>query len=148
MAMTRRWLPGLLALATFLPAQRALAQYTGEIVVCTDGRSPDACRATQIPADPNTGVVTWSRSLGSTLCFGVGIVPQDTDCNFFGNSYNGFDCHQIQDIFFARVAAGLDLAIGCGDIAPLDDGNYSAQATRNNCFDDTAVCGNFVLVTP
>jgi hypothetical protein len=91
--------------------------------------------------------VFWSRAFGSTLCAGVGIVPQDSDCTFFGDSYNGFDCQRVQDVFGARVRAGDDLAIGCGDVSPLPDGNYSAQATRSSCFDDVPVCGNFVLVT-
>ena len=128
---------------------RAMAQYTGEFVICTDGSSPDNCRATALPPD-ETGVITWGRDLGNNLCAGVGIVPQDTDCVFFGNSFREFDCTRTQDVFGARVPAGIDLAIACGDVSPLPNGNYSAMATRNNCFDDVGVCQNWVLtdITP
>jgi hypothetical protein len=90
----------------------------------------------------------WLLNLGGSA--GVGFVPQDTECIFFGNSFNGFDCQRTQDIFGARVPAGLDLAIACGDVSPLPNGNYSAMATRNNCFQDVGVCQNFILtdITP
>src|SRR5215831_9000961 len=104
-----------LVLMMVLSGSIAMAQYTGEFVICTDGSSPDNCRGSQIPPDPNTGIVTWSRGLGSTLCVGVGIVPQDSDCTFLGDSYNGFDCQRVQDVFGARVSAGVDMAIACGD---------------------------------
>jgi hypothetical protein len=134
-----------LLLSLVLAGAPAMAQYTGEFVICTDGSSPDNCRATQIfPGED--GVVVWGRDLGSRLCAGVGFVPQETDCVFTGDSFNGFDCFRIQDIFGARVPAGLDLAIACGDVSPLPDGNYSAMATRSSCFDDVGVCQNFTLV--
>ncbi len=128
----------------------ALAQYTGEFVICTDGRSPDNCRATALPADPDTGVVVWGRDLGSSLCAGVGFVPQDTDCFFTGESFNGFGCTRGQDTFRALVPAGLDLAVACGDVSPLPNGNYSAMAIGSTCFADVGVCQNFVLtdITP
>jgi hypothetical protein len=138
------------ATVVLLFGANARAQYTGEFVICTDGSSPDNCRATALPADPDTGVITWGRDLGSTLCAGVGFVPQDSDCLFTGESFNGFDCTRVQDVFGARVPAGLDLAIACGDISPLPNGNYSAMAIRSSCFDDVGVCQNFVLtdITP
>ena len=142
-------LPSLAAMAVVLASAPAMAQYTGEFVICTNGTSADNCRATALPID-DSGIVTWGRDLGSNLCAGVGFVPQDTDCTFFGNSFNGFDCHSTQDVFGARVPAGGDMAIACGTIEPLPNGNYSAMATRNNCFDDVGVCQNFILtdITP
>ncbi len=150
MSTTRFLRLSALAASTLLLASApVMAQYTGEFVICTDGSNPDNCRATALTPD-ETGVITWGRDLGSNLCAGVGFVPQDTECIFFGNSFNGFDCQRTQDIFGARVPAGLDLAIACGDVSPLPNGNYSAMATRNNCFQDVGVCQNFILtdITP
>ncbi len=149
MSITRFLCLSALAASTLLASAPVMAQYTGEFVICTDGSNPDNCRATALTPD-ETGVITWGRDLGSSLCAGVGFVPQDTECIFFGNSFNGFDCQRTQDIFGARVPAGLDLAIACGDVSPLPNGNYSAMATRNNCFEDVGVCQNFILtdITP
>jgi len=150
MSITRLFcLPAVAAVTVVLASFAARAQYTGEFVICTDGRSADNCRATALTPD-ESGVITWGRDLGSSLCAGVGFVPQDTDCTFFGDSFREFDCRQVQDVFGARVPAGGDLAIACGDVSPLPNGNYSAMATRNNCFDDVGVCQNFVLtdITP
>src|SRR6516164_7556062 len=142
-------LRGLLLLSFVLAAAPALAQYTGEFVICTDGSSADNCRATALPVQDD-GTIIWGRDLGNTLCAGVGFVPQDVDCFFTGDSFNGFGCLRIQDVFGARVLAGGDMAIACGDIGPLPNGNYSAMATRASCFDDVGVCQNFILtdVTP
>lgn len=142
-------LSALAASALLIASAPAMAQYTGEFVICTDGSSPDNCRATALTPD-ETGVITWGRNLGSILCAGVGFVPQDTDCTFFGNSFREFDCTTTQDVFAARVPAGIDLAIACGDVSPLPNGNYSAMATRNNCFEDVGVCQNWILtdITP
>ncbi len=137
------------ALTVCFVAQGAMAQFTGEFVICTDGSSIDNCRASALPAD-ELGIVTWGRDLGSTLCAGVGFVPQDTDCTFGGNSFNGFGCVRTQDFFGARAPAGADLAIACGDIEPLPNGEYSAQALRSSCFVDQSICQPFVLtdITP
>lgn len=124
--------------------QSAAAQYTGEFIICTDGSSADACRNSALPPDDD-GTITWFRGFGFNLCAGVGIVPQDTDCNFFGNSYQGFDCTTIQDRFFARAPAGSDLAFACGDVSPLPDGQYSLGTTGNTCFDEAFLCQNFIL---
>ena len=124
--------------------QSAKAQYTGEFIICTDGSSADACRNSALPPDDD-GTITWSRSFGFNLCAAVGFVPQDTDCIFFGDSYRGFDCTAFQDRFAARALAGSDLAIACGDVSPLDDGQYSLGTTNNTCFDDVNLCQNFIL---
>ena len=140
---------GLLSLTILLTSAPAAAQYTGEFVICTDGSSADNCRATALPVQDD-GTIIWGRDLGSTLCAGVGFVPQDVDCFFTGDSFNGFGCLRIQDVFGARVPAGGDMAIACGDVSPLPNGNYSAMATRASCFDDVGVCQNWILtdVTP
>ncbi len=124
--------------------QSAMAQYTGEFIICTDGSSADACRKSALPPDDN-GVVTWFRDFGFNLCAGVGFVPQEQECRFFGDSYRGFDCTVIQDRFFARAPAGADLAFACGDVDPLDDGFYSLGTTNNDCFDDVNLCQPFIL---
>jgi hypothetical protein len=124
--------------------QSARAQYTGEFIICTDGSSADACRKSALPPDDD-GTITWFRDFGSNLCAGVGIVPQETDCNFFGDSYRGFGCTAFQDRFGARVPAGEDLALACGDVSPLDDGQYSLGTTDNTCFTDDNLCLNFIL---
>ena len=124
--------------------QSAMAQYTGEFIICTDGSSADACRNSALPPDDD-GTITWFRDKGSNLCAAVGFVPQDTDCIFFGDSYRGFDCTAIQDRFAARALAGSDLAIACGDVSPLPDGQYSLGTTNNTCFDDTNLCQNLIL---
>ncbi len=134
----------LLILAACCIGQRASAQYTGEFIICIDGSSVDACRNTAIPPE-NNGSVIWFRDYGSTLCVGVGIVPQKTDCSFRGDSNLGFDCGRRQDSFFALVRAGDDLAISCGLVSPLPDGNYSAGTTSNTCFDELFLCQNFIL---
>src|SRR5260370_35896150 len=130
-------------------AQGAWAQFTGEFIICTDGSSIDNCRATALPAD-EFGIVTWGRDLGNNLCAGVGFVPQETDCTFSGNSFNGFDCARIQDFFGARAPAGADLACACGGIGTWRNGEFSAQARRSSCFDDQSICQPFVLtdITP
>ena len=136
-------------LAVCFIGQGAMAQFTGEFIICTDGSSIDNCRASALTPD-EFGIVTWGRDLGSNLCAGVGFVPQDTDCTFGGNSFRGLDCVITQDRFGARALAGDDLAIGCGPIDPLPNGEYSAQALRSSCFDDQSVCQPFVLtdITP
>jgi hypothetical protein len=128
-------------------SESGMAQYTDEFIICTDGRSPDTCRDTEVLPDED-GIVVWGRrEYGNTLCVGVGFEPQDTDCSFTGASYRGFDCRTTQNPSFARrVPAGDDMAVACGLISPLPNGNYSARATRNSCFDDKPICGNFVLV--
>ena len=133
------WLTALAVCAISVIGQSAMAQYTGEFIVCTDGSSADACRASAIDPD-DFGIVTWFRSFGAVACAGVGIVPQDQDCIFRGRSYRGFDCTTTQDSFAARVLAGGDLAIACGDISPLPDGEYSFGTTDNTCFTDDNLC--------
>ncbi len=127
----------------------AFAQYTGEFVICVDGSSPDNCRASALPVQ-NDGSIIWGRDLGTNLWAGVGIVPQDTQCLFTGNSFNGFDCSRVQDIFGTRTPAGDDLAIACGDVGPLPNGQFSLMPIRSSCFDDVGPCQNFVLtdITP
>src|SRR5215831_11784799 len=122
---------------------KSTAQFTDEFVMCIDGSSADNCRNSAILPDPDTGIVNWGRfAYGQTACVGVGFVQQDTDCLFTGSSYNGFDCIRTQDTFGARVPAGGDMAIACGDLSPLDDGNYSAKAFRSSCFDGQSACQN------
>jgi len=72
-------LRGLLLLSFVLAAAPAIAQYTGEFVICTDGSSADNCRATALPVQDD-GTIIWGRDLGNILCAGVGFVPQDVDC--------------------------------------------------------------------
>jgi hypothetical protein len=143
------WLANALAMSTIgFVGQSAMAQYTGEFLICTDGRSADACRNTALPVEDD-GSIIWFRDFGSTLCAAVGFEPQEQDCTFFGSSYNGFDCFRVQDLFASRVVpAGGDLAIACGDVSQLFDGQYSLGTTRNTCFEDTVfgnLCQNFVL---
>lgn len=124
-------------------SEKAMAQYTGEFVICQDGTSPDTCRATAVPPDAD-GVVRWDRSaLGNIICAGVGIVPQAGDCDFTGASFLGFDCAgPVINIFQTTVPAGQDMAIACSDTTPLPSGNYSAKATGNTCFGGESVCQN------
>ncbi len=130
-----------------LSSERAMAQYTGEFIFCTDPTDAGTCRATTIPPDAD-GVVIWDRAVnGNIVCAGVGFVPQDTDCNFTGNSFLGHDCTgMVLNQFSALVPAGGDLAIACSNTMPLPPGNYSAKATGNDCFGGESDCRNLTLV--
>jgi len=140
----------LLACAALLSGASAFAQYTCEFVICLDGSSPDNCRNSALPIQ-NDGSVIWGRDLGTLLCAGAGIVPQDTDCTFLLYFFNGWDCVRIREAFSERVTAGVDMALACGDVAPLPNGDFSLLIAENSCFlDDRSLCQNFTLtdVTP
>jgi hypothetical protein len=102
----------LLGCAALLSGASAFAQYTGELVICLDGSSPDNCRNSALPIE-NDGSVIWGRDLGSLLCAGAGIVPQDTECTFLLYFFNGWDCPQVRESFSTPVAAGVDTTRAC-----------------------------------
>lgn len=140
---------GLLACAALLSSASAFAQYTGEFVICLDDSSPDSCRQSALPIQ-NDGSVIWGRDLGIRLCAGLGIVPQDRDCSFLAYVFTGWDCMgRIQDGFGAPAPAGAKMALVCGDVSRLPNGDFSLMA-ESGCFEDLSVCQNFTLtdVTP
>ncbi|MBI1746414.1 MAG: hypothetical protein HYR55_07480 [Acidobacteria bacterium] len=130
-------------------SEMAMAQYSGEVFFCTDGSSAGACRASVVPAGED-GVTVWDRAaLGMIVCAGVGIVPQEADCNFSGVSHAGHSCvGPVLNQFQALVPAGDDAAVACSDTTPLPAGNYSARAIDNDCFGGGSSCGNLTTVGP
>jgi hypothetical protein len=134
-----------LVLCLALAGDKAMAQFTGEFILCIDGSSSEACRKSQIPADKD-GIIYWFRDYGSIACAGVGFEPQKEDCIFQGFDYNGLECAGHGTFFAARVLAGDDLAIACGNTSVLPDGPYSAKATSSSCFEGESVCQPFYIL--
>lgn len=130
-----------------LTTDKAMAQFTDEIFLCTDGSSPDACRQSALDPDPNTGVVNWDRaSYGSNLCAGVGITPQENRCTIMIAAYPSRNCVDPSLIEAPGAAeAGTDLFIFCADITGLPSGAYSGKAINSSCFEGQSPCLDFNL---
>ena len=141
------YLAATLALLIGLTSDRAMAQFTDEFIFCTDGSTPDSCRATAIAPNPD-GTVTWDRAeLGSTVCWGAGYVARPTDCGFFDYSYAGLrSCPGIGFSFsVAWSFPGWDLAIDCATLPPefVPPMDLSLRYIGSNCFfsGDISACG-------